>query len=163
MQNPFQDNLRRPWLLLCTTLLVVYSIMPGADATLFFWHAPSALLEAVMFLLAFPLGDAAAFLFHSPYLGVRGRFAFWALAMGLGYAQWFHLFPALLRGLRQQSEPATTLNLTAGEGAAPAARSPLGLNATQPPRPLDPARPPVPQFNERGMTPLERVFRDDES
>ena len=161
MQNPFQDNLRKPWALLCTTLLVVYSIMPGEHETLFFSAAPSAPLEALMFLLSFPLGTAAGFLFHSPDMGMRGRFVFWALAMGLGYAQWFHLFPALLRGRLQRPRPLTTLNLRPAGGVAP--RAPLGLGATpvQPPA-LDAARPPVPQFNERGLTPLERVFRDED-
>ena len=78
--------------------------------------------------------------------------------MGLGYAQWFHLFPALLR---RRSERATTLNLAAGEGVAPHAPTPLGL-ASAAAKPLDEAqRPPVPQFNERGLTPLERILRDD--
>jgi hypothetical protein len=161
MENPFQDNLRKPWALLCTTLLVVYSIMPGEHGTLFFDGAPSAPLEALMFLLSFPLGTAAGFLFHSPDMGVKGRFLFWALALGLGYAQWFHLFPALLRGARQQSQPATTLNLRPAGGVA--STRPLGLDAAVPQTPkLDAARPPVPQFNERGLTPLERVFRDEE-
>lgn len=158
MQNPFQDNLRKPWLLLCTTLLVVYSIMPGEQETLFFQHGPSAPLEALMFLLSFPLGTAATFLLHSPDLGVKGRFVFWAVAMGLGYAQWFHLFPVLLR--RWQRPPSTTLNRSAGGSVA--SRSPLGLNATEPLPALDPTRPPVPQFNERGLTPLERIFRDED-
>jgi hypothetical protein len=157
MQNPFQANLRKPWLLLCTTLLVVYSIMPGERETLFFSAATSSFLEALMFLLSFPLGTAAAFVFHSPDYGVTGRFAFWAAAMGVGYAQWFHLFPALLRRGRSRT---TTLNLSAGSGVAP--RSPLGLNATRPLATLEASRPPVPQFNDRGLTPLERVFRDEE-
>ena len=156
MQNPFQDNLRKPWLLLCTTLLVLYSIMPGEHETLFFWGGTSSVIEAVMFLLSFPLGTAVAAVFHSPDYGVFGRFAYWALAMGLGYAQWFHLFPALLR--RRQSHT-TTLNLSAAPRVA--SRAPLGLNATRP-LTLDAARPPVPQFNDRGLTPLERVFREDE-
>lgn len=159
MQNPFQDNLRKPWLLLCTTLLVVYSIVPGEHETLFFSGASGSLIEAVMFLLSFPVGTAAAFLFHSPDLGVKGRFVFWAAAMALGYAQWFHLFPALLRR-RQQARHAAP-NLAAGDAGA-VRRSPLGLAATQPLPALDAARPPVPQFNERGMTPLERVFREEE-
>jgi hypothetical protein len=160
MQNPFQDNLRKPWLLLCTTLLVVYSIMPGAHETLFFSNAPSAPLEALMFLLSFPLGTAAGFLFHSPELGVKGRFVFWALAMGLGYAQWFHLFPALLRR-RVQKTQSTTLNLRPAGSVA--SHRPFGLDATAAvPPALDAARPPVPQFNDRGLTPLERVFRDEE-
>ncbi|MCA1622171.1 MAG: hypothetical protein LC795_23445 [Acidobacteria bacterium] len=159
MQNPFQENLRKPWLLLCTSLLVVYSIMPVERETLFFSGAPSSFIEALMFLLSFPLGAAAASLFHSPDFGVTGRFAFWAAAMGGGYLQWFHLFPALLR--RLPARPTTvTLNLSMGSGVAPraahvsAATRPLGLSEA--------ARPPVPQFNDRGLTPLERVFRDEE-
>jgi hypothetical protein len=159
MQNPFQPNLRRLWILLCTTLLVVYTIMPGATETIFFHYATSAFIETLMFLLAFPLGDAVAFLAHDPHFGSLERFAFWAVAMGLGYAQWFHIFPALLRRTRQRRT--TTLNLADGESVAPHARSPLGLSSAET-RPLGEAqRPPVPQFNERGLTPLERIIRDD--
>ena len=156
MQNPFQPNLRKPWLLLCTTLLVVYSIMPGGHRTLFFDAAPSSVLEAAMALLSFPLGTAVAFVFHSSDFGVFGRFAFWAAAMGLGYAQWFHLLPALKRW--EARRRINTLNLSADPSVAPA--SPLGLNVTPSPA-LDAPRPPVPQFNERGQTPLERVFREE--
>lgn len=160
MQNPFQPNLRKPWLLLCTTLLVVYTIMPGEHVTLFFYYAPSALLEALMFLLAFPLGDAAVFLAHSPRLGSTERFIFWAVAMGLGYAQWFHLFPALLR--RAQQRRSTTLNLAGGESVALHTSTPLGLASAET-KPLNEAQyPPVPEFNERGLTPLERIFRDED-
>ena len=158
MENPFQPNLRKPWLLLCTTLLLVYSIMPGEHRTLFFNAAPSAFLEAVMSLLSFPLGTAVLFLFHSDDLGVFGRFAFWAAAMGLGYAQWFHILPALSR--RDERRGLNTLNLSAGSSVAPA--SPLGLDSARRSPALDAARPPVPQFNDRGQTPLERVFRDEE-
>ena len=157
MQNPFQPNLRKPWLLLCTTLLVLYSIMPGGHRTLFFDTAPSSVLEAAMALLSFPLGTAVAFVFHSSDLGVTGRNVFWAAAMGLGYAQWFHLLPALKRW--EARRRINTLNLSADPRVAPA--SPLGLNTA--PRPaLDAPRAPVPQFNERGQTPLERVFREEE-
>ncbi|HEX8502580.1 MAG TPA: hypothetical protein VF659_18505 [Pyrinomonadaceae bacterium] len=159
MQNPFQDNLRKPWLLLCTTLLLVYSVMPGGGKTFFFNGAPSSLIEGLMFLLSFPLGTAAAFPFHSAGYGVTGRFTFWALAMGVGYAQWFHLFPALLR--RAPEPRPTTLNLSAAGGVArPHA---LGRDAArQLAAPDAAARPPVPQFNDRGLTPLERVFREEE-
>src|ERR1044072_8416829 len=117
MQNPFQPNLRKPWLLLCTTLLLLYSIMPGEHRTLFFNAAPSSVLEAVMALLSFPLGTAVAFVFHSPDLGPTGRVAFWAAAMGLGYAQWFHLLPALKR--RELRRRINTLNLSGVEIVAP--------------------------------------------
>src|SRR5215212_4303836 len=145
MQNPFQPNLRKPWILLCTSLLLVYTIMPGEQQTLFFGEAPSAPLEALMFLLSFPLGDAAAFLFHSPWLNSTQRFAFWAFAMGLGYAQWFHILPALLK---RKSERAITLNLTGGESVALPTRAPLGLASAET-KPLDEAqRPPTAHFNE---------------
>ena len=156
MGNPFQPNLRKPWLLLCTTLLLVYSIMPGAHRTLFFDAAPSSVLEAAMALLSFPLGTAVAFVFHSPDFGVTGRFAFWAAAMGLGYAQWFHLLPALLRGGRSS---VVTLNLDGRQGVAPP--RPLGLATAETTR-LDAPRHPVAHFNERGLTPLERVFREED-
>jgi len=157
MQNPFQPNLRKPWLLLCTTLLVLYTIMPGEHSTLFFYHAPSALLEALMFLLAFPLGDAAAALFaYSPRFGAIERFVFWAIAMGFGYAQWFYLFPALLRRRGEREDSAASV-----ESVALHTRTPLGLASAET-KPLNDAqRPPVPQFNERGLTPLERILRDD--
>lgn len=158
MQNPFQPNLRKPWILLCTSLLLVYAIMPGEHETLFFSESPSALLEALMFLLSFPLGDAAAFLFHSPLLNSTQRFAFWAFALGLGYVQWFHIFPALLKRMDERS---TTLNLTGGESVALPTRAPLGLASAET-KPLNEAqRPPMPHFNERGLTPLERIIRDD--
>jgi hypothetical protein len=158
MQNPFQPNLRRPWILLCTSLVVTYTIMPGEHTTLFFYYAPSAFLEALMFLLSFPLGDAAVFLLHSPRAGATERFAFWTVAMALGYAQWFHLFPALLK---RSSERATTLNLAGVESVALPARAPLGLSSAET-RPLNEAqRPPMPHFNEHGLTPLERILRDD--
>jgi hypothetical protein len=111
-----------------------------------------------MSLLSFPLGTAVLFLFHSDDLGVFGRFAFWAAAMGLGYAQWFHLLPALKRW--EERRRINTLN--PGEGLSVAPASPLGLRATQPPTLLDAGRPPVPQFNERGRTPLERILRDED-
>jgi hypothetical protein len=159
MQNPFQPNLRKPWLLLCTTALVAYSIMPVRHETIFYLNAPSSVLEALMFLLSFPLGDAVMFLFHSAQSGVVNRFVFWALAMGLGYAQWFHLFPALLR--RGQSR-AAALNLNAHAGAATTTASPLGLVAPAEPPALEPSRAPAAQFDERGLTPLERILRDEE-
>jgi hypothetical protein len=159
VQNPFQENLRKPWLLLCTTLLVVYSIMPVERETLFFSGAPSSVIEALMFLLSFPLGTSVMFLFHADDLGVFGRFAFWALAMGLGYAQWFHLFPALLR--RAPARHTSTLNLSTRAGVV--SRPAPGSAVTRPlALPDAAAQTPVPPFNERGMTPLERVFRDGE-
>ena len=162
MQNPFQDNLRKPWLLLCTSLLLVYTITPVEYETLFFNSAPGSFVEGLMFLLSFPLGTAVGLLFYSPDFGVTQRFVFWAVALGLGYFQWFHLFPALLR--RLPARPTSiTLNLSGCAEVAPraahlsAATRPLAL-----PEATTNARPPVPQFNDRGMTPLERVFREED-
>jgi hypothetical protein len=79
--------------------------------------------------------------------------------MAVGYLQWFHLLPALLRRASTQAT-SNTLNLSPAASVAP--RSPLGLNTTRPLGLSEAARPPVPQFNDRGQTPLERVFRDED-
>lgn len=166
MQNPFQPNLRKLWILLCTTALLTYTIMPVEHETLFYDDASSAWLEALMFLLSFPLGDAVLMLFYSESHGLTGRLATWALAMGVGYAQWFHLFPALLR---DRPAPAPiTLNLSAAPGVAYAPGMAAGGAAT-PARALPHARPthstdgpPTAPFDERGLTPVERVFREKE-
>jgi hypothetical protein len=160
MLNPFQPNLRKPWLLLCTTLLVTYAIMPGSHPTLFYTNGTSSLLEALMFLLSFPLGDIAISPFFFADTSITERFVVWAIALGVGYVQWFHLFPAILK--RRQPE-ATTLNLSNADGVAFADKTTLGLNLPDA-KPADEAeRPPVPQFNERGLSPLERIFRDDDA
>ena len=112
-----------------------------------------------MSLLSFPLGTAVAFVFHSGDFGIFGRLAFWAAAMGLGYAQWFHLLPALRRW--EARRRIHTLNLSACAGVVP--RPAFDSRATQPLGLPDAARPPVPQFNERGQTPLERILRDEEN
>ena len=92
------------------------------------------------------------------WLNSTQRVIFWAFAMGLGYAQWFHIFPALLK---RRAERSTTLNLAGGESVALPTRAPLGLASAET-KPLDEAqRPPMPYFNERGLTPLERIIRDD--
>ena len=106
-------------------------------------------------LVEIPIKDLP---FYSPDYGVFGRFAFWALAMGLGYAQWFHLLPALLR--RLPARRTTTLNLSTAAGVAPPPA--FGSRVTRPLGLPEASHPPVPQFNDRGMTPLERVFRDEE-
>ena len=159
MQNPFQPNLRKPWILLCTTVLLTYTIMPAERQTLFYRDASSPLLEALMFLLSFPLGDAVMMLFYSESHGVGGRFVFWSLAMGVGYAQWFHLFPALLR-----DRPApVTLNLSGAPGVACAPGPAAQTQALPHPGPtLFADAPPIAPLDDRGLTPVERVFREKE-
>ena len=155
MTNPFQPNLRKPWLLLCLTAAVTYAILPVRHDSLFDPNALSFWLEVLMFLLAFPLGDLFAFLFYGGGGGIFERFVFWSLALAVGYVQWFHILPALLR--RKKSR-VTTLNLAAAGnvafGAAPAtgADSAAQLDRRE--------SPPVPQFDGDGLTPLERVFSE---
>jgi len=158
MQNPFQPNLRKLWILLCTSTLLTYTIMPVRHETIFYVDAGSSWLEALMFLLSFPLGDLVMFMLYSHEYGVMGRFALWALALSVGYAQWFHLFPALLR--LKPPKPMTTLNLSAAPGVAfaPAAAAPA--RALPGRAPVQDA-PPTTPLDDRGLTPIERVFRDE--
>jgi hypothetical protein len=160
MQNPFQPNLRKPWALLCLTALVVYSILPVRGDSLTDIDAISFWLEALMFLLAFPLGDLLASLFYAGDGSIAARFTFWAIALAVGYVQWFSILPALLRRKRAR---VTTLNLaTVGNVAFESGTTPQTASARPEPElsPLHDA-PPVPQFNDRGMTPLEIILRDE--
>ena len=86
----------------------------------------------------------------------------WMLALAVGYAQWFHIFPALLG---RKNKSVTTLNLAAvGNVAFEGDPAPQTDPATYETKPLSaPNEPPVPQFNDRGLTPLERILRDDEA
>lgn len=155
MRNPFASNVRRPWLLLCATLLLTYALAPLRRPGEFDPNSVSTLLEIFMFFLSFPLG-LVALVFSQEYgAGFISRTQFWALTLSLGYFQWFHLFPVFLR---RNHPPALTLNLAAERAAAPA--GPAASAAGPPPKPL-PDAPPVPQFNERGRTPLERVFDEE--
>jgi len=161
MQNPFQPNLRKLWILLCTTALLTYTIMPVEHETLFYVDASSAWLEALMFLLSFPLGDAVMMLIYSEAHDLTARFVTWALAMGVGYVQWFHLFPALLR--KRPTPAPVTLNLSGAPGVAyapAAAARGRELPHSRPAHFTD--APPTAPFDERGLTPVERVFREKE-
>ena len=159
MQNPFQPNLRKLWILLCTSTLLTYTIMPVQHETIFYVDASSSVLEALMFLLSFPLGDLVMAIFYSEEHGLMSRFALWGLAMGVGYAQWFHLFPALLR--RKAPAPMTTLNLSAAPGVA-FAHAPAAPAQALPGRTPTHDAPPTTPLDDRGLTPIERVFRDKE-
>lgn len=161
MPNPFQPNLRKPWLLLCVSTALTYAVVPVRGDALFDPDSISSWLEAVMFLLAFPLGDLLALAFYSGEGGVIERFLLWSLAMAVGYAQWFHVFPALLG---RKTRRVTTLNLAplgnVAFGGGPAAQTVRAAPETKPS--AAPSEPPVPQFNDRGLTPLERILRDEE-
>jgi hypothetical protein len=79
------------------------------------------------------------------------------MALALGYVQWFHLVPALLARRR----PAvTTLNLSPDNMVASAPAAAYDCAPGPPPaKQLDAApTPPVPQFDARGLTPLERIL-----
>jgi hypothetical protein len=153
MRNPFQSNVRRPWLLLSATLLLAYALTPFKPTGELDVNAVATLLEIIMFLLSFPLSILAVVASQEFGAGLVTRTQYWALALALGYFQWFHLAPLLLRRRRV---PAVTLNLADASPvapAAPAARPPAALTAAD--------DPPVQQFNERGRTPLERIIEED--
>jgi hypothetical protein len=164
MRNPFQSNVRRPWLLLSATLLLAYSLAPYKPSGGFDFNAVATFLEILMFLISFPLSLVALLASDEFGGGPITRSQFWALALALGYFQWFHLAPFFLR---RRSAPALTLNLAADPTVASAVR--VAPPHTREPAPYSPPSaaltaadaPPVPQFNERGRTPLERVFEDE--
>ena len=160
MRRPSRHDMRKHWLSLCATVLVLYTVFPVRLEDLYDAGSLTALLELVMFLLSFPLGSLFMCAFYTGLGGIGERILLWTMALALGYVQWFHLVPALLARRR----PAvTTLNLSpdnmvASAPAAAPASDPAPPPAKQLNHPAVPT-PPVPQFDARGLTPLERILR----
>jgi hypothetical protein len=178
MQNSFRFDVKTRWLLLATTTLVVYCVVPIRRNAMFDLDAISTWLRILLFALTFPLGtffvmfvNALAGFFDGTSVdgysisggggGVVEQFQMWAIAVAGGFLQWFFIIPTLLGRRRHE---VTALNLSSG-GAAPvaaaaAAHAPVLLNAGHA---HTPDAPPVPQFDERGRTPFERILSDDDA
>ena len=160
MRRPSRHDLRKHWLSLCATVLVLYTIFPIRLEDLYDLGALTARLELVMFLLSFPLGSLFMWAFYTGTGGIGERILLWTMALALGYVQWFHLVPALLARRR----PAvTTLNLSPDDMVASAPAAAHACAPGPPPaKQLDAApAPPVPQFDARGLTPLERILNEE--
>jgi hypothetical protein len=151
--------LRKHWLSLCTTILVLYTVIPVRHVDLYDLGALPARLEFLMFVLSFPLGSLFMWAFYTGTGGIGERILLWTMALALGYVQWFHLVPALLARRR----PAVTaLNLSPGDMVASGPAAPAYAPAPPPEKQLDAApAPPVPQFDARGLTPLERILNEE--
>jgi hypothetical protein len=159
MQNSFRFDVKTRWLLLATTILVIYTVVPVRRGAWFDLDAISTWLQFLLFLLTFPLGSFFVLLVHGFAGGFGGfgiveQFQMWVVAVGLGFLQWFFLIPAVLG---RKSPEVTALNLSAG-GAAPAVTSARAPGLPNAGRADTPDAPPVPQFDERGRTPFERIL-----
>lgn len=163
----FELDLKARWILLAVSALVVYCIVPVRRDMAFDLNAISTWLQALLFMLSFPSGSffvlAANVLTDGcAECSVAQHFQIWAVALALGYLQWFHLVPALL-GWRR-AEPPVALNISAGGAAAPEDSSTQTTHVLSEPRPsAPPGAPTVRQFDERGLTPVERIIKGDES
>ena len=170
MQNSFRFDVKTRWLLLATTTLVVYCIVPVRRGAMFDLDSISTWLRIILFALTFPLGTFFV-MFVNALAGVFGgssvdgysidgysvveQFQMWAIAVAGGFLQWFFIVPTLLGRRRQE---VTALNLSSGAAApvaAAAAHAPGSLSAGHA---HTPDAPPVPQFDERGRTPFERIL-----
>ena len=165
MKNSFRFDVKTRWLLLATSTLVVYAVVPVRGGALFDLNAISTWLQLLLFLLTFPLGSFFVLLVHSmaggfSEFGIVEQFQMWVVAVALGFLQWFFLIPAMLG---RRSPEVMALNLSAGAGV-PAVASPPAPGLLNSGRADTPDAPPVPQFDERGRTPFERILnRDDDS
>jgi len=165
MQNSFRFDVKTRWLLLATSTLVIYTVVPVRRDALFDLNAISTWLQFLLFLLTFPLGSFFVLLVHAfaggfGDFGIVEQFQMWVVAVALGFLQWFFLIPAMLG---RQSSAVTTLNLSAGAGvpAVISAPAPGGLPVSDADVATD--APPIPQFDERGRTPFERILGDDDN
>ena len=162
MQNSCRFDVKTRWLLLATSTLVIYSVVPVRRDALFDLNAISTWLQFLLFLLTFPLGSFFVLFVHAfaggfSDFGIVEQFQMWVVAVALGFLQWFFLIPALTG---RKSPEVTALNLSAAP-AAPAAASahaPGALPESDANVATD--APPIPQFDERGRTPFERILSD---
>ena len=164
MQNSFRFDVKTRWLLLATTTLVIYCIVPVRGDVTFDLDAVSTLLQVLLVVLTFPLGLVFVLLVNALTggfggFGIAGQLQVWAVAVAGGFFQWFFLIPALLG--RRKPE-VTALNLSAAATTTPAAapaHAPGALPEAYANATTD--LPPIPQFDERGRTPFERILGDD--
>jgi hypothetical protein len=155
MRDYFQSVMRGPRpILSAAVLLLCYAITPFTyDGGLDFDALPR-LADLFAILISFPLGLLAAIGLDQLSQGFIHRSQFWALCLACGYFQWFHLIPLVCR---RWSARTTILNLAGAEQVARA--DPEARPADPQPSQLAAAHAqPMPQFNEFGRTPLERVF-----
>ncbi|HEX7174580.1 MAG TPA: hypothetical protein VF240_04780 [Pyrinomonadaceae bacterium] len=166
MQNSFRFDVKTRWLLLATSALVIYTVVPIRRGALYDLNAVSTWLQFLLFVLTFPLGSFFVLFVHAfaggfGEFGIVEQFQMWIVAVALGFLQWFFLIPAMLR---HKSSEVTALHLSSGGddpavasaqtgGALPEVDTNVATNAS-----------PIPQFDERGRTPFERILNsDDES
>lgn len=154
MANHSESCPRRPWPLVCAALLVCYALLPFTDDGELNLYALGRLADVIAFIFSFPLGLLAALGLEQFGAGLGHRSQFWSLALAAGYVQWFHLVPLLFR---QAPVRTAILNLAGDERVAPAAAETQSKDAPPARLAAAPAQL-VPQFNELGRTPLERVF-----
>lgn len=149
-------GLRKHWLSLCATALVLYIAFLLRYASLYDLGALSSRLELLMFFLSFPLGTVFMYTFYTGVGGIAERVLLWPIALAIGYIQWFHLVPMLCRRF---GASVTTLNLSASDKVAlPSAERVNTSDAGSESRLLERSAPPVPQFDSDGKTPLERIL-----
>ena len=164
MQNSFRFDAKTRWLLLATTTLVVYCVVPVRRGAMLDLGAVSTWLQLLLFVLTFPLGSFFVMIVHaSPggfdHFRIVDQFQMWAVAVALGFFQWFFLIPILLG---RKSPEVTALNLSSGAGA-PAVASAREHALTDAGGADTPNAPPVPQYDERGRTPFERILGGDDN
>lgn len=165
IQYVFQSSLKTRWILLALSTLVVYCIVPVRRDMIFDLNAISTWVRALLFMLSFPSGAIFVLISHLLTDGcaecsVAQHFQIWIVALALGYLQWFHLVPALL-GWRK-AEPPVALNISAGGAGTLEDRSTWTSHTLfEPEQPATTNAPPARQFDERGLTPVERIMRDD--
>ncbi|HEV3469748.1 MAG TPA: hypothetical protein VG148_10540 [Pyrinomonadaceae bacterium] len=154
MRNYFQSVIRGPWAPVWATLLLCYALVPFTYDGEFDFYALARLADLAAVLISFPLGLLAALGLDQLTHGFIHRSQFWALCLACGYFQWLHLVPLLRRRRRART---SILNLADDEQVAPADTQ--ARPAEPPPAQLAAAHAQLmPQFNEFGRTPLERVF-----
>lgn len=155
MRNRSESHARSPWPFLCAALLMCYALAPLTYEGELDLYALSRLADLISLVISFPLGLLAVLGLEELADHSVHRSQCWALCMVFAYFQWFHLVPLLCR---RRPVRAVILNLAGDERVAPAAVAEAPPADARPARLVAAHAQLMPQFNDLGRTPLERVF-----
>jgi hypothetical protein len=179
MRFECKTKIEKAWLVASILIFVAHRLLEPSAQGYYSVATPLRLwLEVAMVVLSFPLGGLTMFIVHSSLSWGDNcqdlEFLLdWSLLLFAGYIQWFWVLPEFLRGRKL-----TFLSLKGATGTiSPHASSAADIEAAMPAAPVDAALPgafdaaPLPafdaaafvpalaEFDEAGLTALDRVFQ----
>ena len=153
-----KSRIEKAWLAASLLIFVAHRMMYGSPG-LFLPDSVRVWLEVSMILLSFPLGVGVLFVINDAVYWCVGCgelkwMVDWPTLLVAGYIQWFWLLPEFLRGrkLTLLDLKLTAANASPNQSADDPELSPAPSHAVT-------FAPPLAEFDEAGLSALERVLR----